>query len=71
MLYRARGAGSAVPEFSPTAFGHTGFTGTSVWLDPERDRIFILLSNRIHPTVPAESLHPARQRFHRLALAVV
>ena len=67
----ARGAGSAIPEFSPAAFGHTGFTGTSVWLDPERDRIFVLLTNRIHPAVPGESFHPVRQRFHRVALGVV
>lgn len=34
---------------SPTTFGHTGFTGTAVWADPENDLIFIFLSNRIHP----------------------
>jgi CubicO group peptidase (beta-lactamase class C family) len=33
-----------------SAFGHTGFTGTSIWLDPERDLFVILLSNRAHPT---------------------
>ncbi len=36
----------AVP---PTAFGHTGFTGTCVWADPENELIYILLSNRVHP----------------------
>jgi CubicO group peptidase (beta-lactamase class C family) len=30
------------------AFGHTGFTGTSIWIDPERDLFVIVLSNRIH-----------------------
>ena len=30
-----RGAGSAIPEMSPRAFGHTGFTGTSLWIDPD------------------------------------
>jgi CubicO group peptidase (beta-lactamase class C family) len=35
---------------SKSAFGHTGFTGTSIWIDPERKLFVILLSNRIHPT---------------------
>lgn len=34
---------------SPSTFGHTGFTGTAVWVDPEFDLVFIFLSNRIHP----------------------
>ena len=60
-----RGAGSAVPEFSESAFGHTGFTGTSVWIDPQRDRIFVLLTNRIHPRVRDVNFNEVRQRFHR------
>ena len=67
----ARGAGSAVPEFSEAAFGHTGFTGTSVWIDPSRDRIFILLTNRIHPEVRDVNFHEVRRRFHRIALALL
>jgi beta-glucosidase-like glycosyl hydrolase/CubicO group peptidase (beta-lactamase class C family) len=35
---------------SSHAFGHTGFTGTSMWLDPERGLFIILLTNRVHPT---------------------
>jgi CubicO group peptidase (beta-lactamase class C family) len=34
---------------SPAAFGHTGFTGTAVWIDPEFDLVYVFLSNRIHP----------------------
>ncbi len=66
-----RGAGSAVPEFSEAAFGHTGFTGTSVWIDPERGGIFILLTNRIHPEVREVNFNEVRQRFHRLALRLL
>ncbi len=66
-----RGAGSAVEEFSAAAFGHTGFTGTSVWIDPERDGIFVLLTNRIHPEVREVNFHPVRQRFHRAALRLL
>ena len=35
---------------SPAAFGHTGFTGTSIWIDPEKDLYVILLTNRVPPT---------------------
>jgi CubicO group peptidase (beta-lactamase class C family) len=41
--------GSAGSLLSPRSFGHTGFTGTSLWIDPERDLYVVLLSNRIHP----------------------
>jgi CubicO group peptidase (beta-lactamase class C family) len=67
----ARGAGSAIPEFPASAFGHTGFTGTSLWIDPDRDAILILLTNRIHPEVRDENFHTVRQRFHRAALALL
>lgn len=36
--------------FSPRSFGHTGFTGTSIWIDPTRDVFVILLTNRVDPT---------------------
>ncbi len=62
-----RGAGSAIPEMSEASFGHTGFTGTSVWVDPERDRIAVLLTNRIHPEVREIPFNEVRQRFHRAA----
>lgn len=35
---------------SPSTFGHTGFTGTCVWADPEHDLLFIFLANRVYPT---------------------
>jgi CubicO group peptidase (beta-lactamase class C family) len=35
---------------SPSTFGHTGFTGTCVWVDPEYDLVYIFLSNRVFPT---------------------
>ncbi|HEV8303851.1 MAG TPA: serine hydrolase domain-containing protein [Gemmatimonadales bacterium] len=41
---------SAGSKLGPNAFGHTGFTGTSIWLDPDRDLFIILLTNRVHPT---------------------
>jgi serine-type D-Ala-D-Ala carboxypeptidase len=44
------GANSAGHLMSPEAFGHTGFTGTSIWMDPTNDVFIILLSNRVDPT---------------------
>lgn len=38
------------PEVSPSSFGHSGFTGTFVWADPENQLVFIFLSNRVYPT---------------------
>jgi CubicO group peptidase (beta-lactamase class C family) len=40
---------SAGPDLSPESFGHTGFTGTSLWIDPARRLVVVLLSNRVHP----------------------
>ena len=44
------GTNSAGHRLSPRAFGHTGFTGTSMWIDPSRDLFVILLTNRVNPT---------------------
>ncbi len=38
------------PDASPESYGHTGFTGTFVWADPENQLLFIFLSNRVYPT---------------------
>lgn len=46
----ANGSNSGGHFMSPMAFGHTGFTGTSVWIDPGNDVFVILLSNRVNPT---------------------
>ncbi len=45
----AYGAGSAGSLLSSTAYGHTGYTGTSVWCDPEKDLFVVLLTNRVYP----------------------
>jgi CubicO group peptidase (beta-lactamase class C family) len=41
---------SAGQRLSSSSIGHTGFTGTSLWIDPEHDLAIVLLSNRVHPT---------------------
>jgi serine-type D-Ala-D-Ala carboxypeptidase len=44
------GYNSAGRRMSPAAFGHTGFTGTSIWIDPANDVYVVLLTNRVNPT---------------------
>ncbi len=58
---------SAGPALPPDGFGHAGFTGTSVWVDPGERRVMVLLGNRLHPGGKAGDLHPLRRRFHALA----
>lgn len=43
------GTGPACNDASPHSYGHSGFTGTLAWVDPEYDLVYIFLSNRIHP----------------------
>lgn len=47
----------------PKAFGHTGFTGTSIWIDPERGIYLTLLSNRVHPTRTNQKIAAVRREF--------
>ncbi len=51
---------SAGTLFSEKSFGHTGFTGTSIWIDPERDLFLILLTNRVHPTRDNQQIRDVR-----------
>lgn len=52
--------------FSPQAFGHTGFTGTSLWIDPVDETIIVILSNRIHPRFKAYNFDKVRRKLHRV-----
>jgi CubicO group peptidase (beta-lactamase class C family) len=55
---------SAGDYFTTAAFGHTGFTGTSIWVDPQLDLWVVLLTNRVHPT-RENNLHvPLRRAVH-------
>ena len=59
-----RPTSSCGTRMSETAIGHTGFTGTSLWVDWERDLYVVLLTNRVHPTRDNERFLPYRARFH-------
>jgi CubicO group peptidase (beta-lactamase class C family) len=60
---RPPAAGSAL---SKQAIGHNGFTGTSLWLEPETQRQWIILSNRIHPRVKKINFDAVRRKLHTL-----
>jgi len=51
--------------FSPSAFGHTGFTGTSVWVDPERDLVVALLTNEVYNGRTDRRIGAFRVAVHR------
>ncbi len=50
--------------FSPESFGHLGFTGTSIWIDPVRELEVIFLSNRVHPTRENQAIKTFRPKLH-------
>jgi beta-N-acetylhexosaminidase len=55
-------------DASPNTFGHTGFTGTCVWADPDEELIFIFLSNRVYPVArnPLLNKFEVRRRMHQV-----
>jgi len=53
---------SAGTKMGPNAFGHTGFTGTSIWFDPDRSLFIILLTNRVNPTRANTKIFQVRRR---------
>jgi CubicO group peptidase (beta-lactamase class C family) len=72
---RALGWDTMVPtsscgtKFSPSAFGHTGFTGTTLWIDPEREVYVVFLTNRVNPTRENIAIQQIRPAFHDAVLS--
>ena len=62
------GYSSAGSKLSRRAFGHTGFTGTSLWVEPERDLFIILLTNRVNPTRANNAIIRARSQVADLVV---
>jgi CubicO group peptidase (beta-lactamase class C family) len=63
---------SAGKDLPPDAFGHNGFTGTSLWIDAGHRRVFILLTNRTHAReLPFANINAVRRAFHSLATAEI
>ena len=64
-------ASSAGPTISRKSIGALGFTGTSLWIDPARGAVVVLLTNRVHPTRANDAIRAFRPRIHEAALAWV
>ena len=62
---------SAGDYLSPRAFGHTGFTGTSIWVDPELDLFVVLLTSRTNPTRASTRYVPLRRAVHDAAARAI
>ncbi|MBU2447267.1 MAG: serine hydrolase [Bacteroidetes bacterium] len=62
---------SAGSLFSLKSYGHTGFTGTSVWTDPTRDLFVVLLTNRVHPTRENQKLYELRPKIHDAVIKAI
>jgi CubicO group peptidase (beta-lactamase class C family) len=64
------GSGSTGLALSPRSYGHLGFTGVSLWIDPHAESIHVLLTNRVHPTRSNDRIGALRRQFHMLSAAL-
>ncbi len=63
---------TASDALAKDSFGHLGFTGTSLWVEPETGRIFILLTNRTHAReLPFANINSVRRKFNSLAAEIL
>jgi CubicO group peptidase (beta-lactamase class C family) len=58
-------------HFPPTAVGHLGFTGTSLWIDPEREISVSILTNRVHPSRDNQAIREFRPKIHDLIMEAI
>lgn len=67
---KSAGSSTAGERSGPRTFGHLGFTGTSLWIDPDADAVTVLLTNRVHPTRENASIRAARPVAHDALFAL-
>ena len=65
-MLKAESDSSAGDRYSGNSFGHTGFTGTSLWIDPERQLVSAVLTNRVYHGRHNEGIHAFRRAIHDL-----
>lgn len=65
-MLKASEDASAGERFSAESFGHTGFTGTSLWIDPARRLVIAVLTNRVYPGRERPGIHEFRRAVHDL-----
>ncbi len=58
-------------HFPPAAVGHLGFTGTSIWIDPEREISISLMTNRVHPSRDRQTIREFRPKIHDLIMETI
>jgi len=66
-----KGNSTAGDLFSKNSYGHLGFTGTSLWIDPDQQIIVILLTNRIHPSRNKTGMYELRKFFHNEVMKTI
>jgi CubicO group peptidase (beta-lactamase class C family) len=57
--------------FSSSSFGHTGFSGTSLWIDPECDVFVVLLTHRVHPSRESQQISQVRPALHDAVMEAI
>ena len=67
---KSDGGSTAGERAGPRTFGHLGFTGTSLWIDPDADTLVVLLTNRVHPTRENAAIRAARPQAHDALFAM-
>ena len=66
------GKSSAGDYFSKNSYGHLGFTGTSLWIDPDEKIIVVLLTNRVHPNRGnSKEMYMVRREFHNSLMNII
>ena len=66
------GKSSAGDYFSKESYGHLGFTGTSLWIDPDKKIIVVLLTNRVHPNRDnSKEMYAVRRNFHNSLMNII
>ena len=70
-MLKAHEDSSAGDLFSSDSYGHTGFTGTSLWIDPRRGLVVACLTNRVYPGRGQEGIHGFRRSLHDLIAKAV
>jgi len=65
---KSESGSSAGEYFSINSFGHTGYTGTSIWADPKRNLFVIFLTNRVYPTRENTKIQKVRPQLHNAVI---
>ncbi|ARM30511.1 serine hydrolase [Prosthecochloris sp. HL-130-GSB] len=70
-LRSLQGPSSSGDHLSSSTYGHLGFTGTSIWIDPKRNLAIITLTNRVHPTSTNTKIRKFRPQLHNLIIQCI